>query len=170
MIPSDLKTLPPTTQALIAHAQSYIGVCEDPVGSNRSPDIDAWNAEFGSPLGSYWCGNFVGHCAAHIGEVVPPLSGSCDEWVYWAKQNGLWSLTPAPGAKIIYTNGKLIKTGRYAGQLNAVHIGIVVRVKPLLQTIEGNTTTGGFERNGHTVALKEPDVTHIYGYALPRIR
>jgi hypothetical protein len=149
----------------IEYALANVGVCEDPIGSNRGPEIDEWAREFGSPLGSYWCALSVGKARKEGGLWIPSHDvGSCDEWVWQATRAGLISQQPAPGAAVIYTNGKTIVGGRYDGQLDAVHIGLVLRVKPVLLAIEGNTALGGFERNGFVQTLKEVDVGRVLGY------
>src|ERR1051325_3703632 len=70
-------------------ALRHIGVCEDPIGSNRGPEIDAWATEFGSPLGSFWCALAVGKARKEGGLWIPEQDvGSCDEWVYAARRGG----------------------------------------------------------------------------------
>jgi hypothetical protein len=63
----------------------------------------------------------------------------------------------------------LITSGRYAGQMDAVHIGLVLRVEPVLLSIEGNTVLGPFDRNGFVQALKEVDLKRILTYIGPGI-
>lgn len=167
MLPSDIPVLPEIRKAL-DYALSKVGVCEDPPGSNRGEDIDAWCKEFGSPLGSYWCALFVGHVRKRTGLWVPSRDvGSCDQWVYEALRAGKWAKHPVPGAAVLYTNGKKHTTGRYAGLLDAVHIGLVLRVTPKPMAIEGNTTLDGFSRNGEVVTLKAIAPARVYGYVLP---
>jgi hypothetical protein len=149
-------------------ALRHIGVCEDPIGSNRGPEIDAWAAEFGSPVGSYWCALAVGKARKEGGLWIPSHDvGSCDEWVYQAVQDGLTAEHPEPGAAVVYTNHNHIEGGRYAGQLDAIHIGLVLKVSPVLLSIEGNTTITTFDRNGFVQTLKEVDVSRILCYITP---
>jgi hypothetical protein len=149
----------------------HIGVCEDPIGSNRGPEIDAWATEFGSPLGSFWCALAVGK-ARKAGDLWIPSQdvGSCDEWVYQANRQGLMTQNPTSGAAVVYTNHKRISGGRYDGQLDAVHIGLVLRTTPALLSIEGNTVIGPFDRNGFVQALKEVDRSRVLGYVAPQAR
>jgi hypothetical protein len=151
-------------------ALANIGVCEDPVGSNRGPEIDAWAREFGSPLGSYWCALAVAKARKVGGLWVPEFdAGSCDEWVYQARHARVMSQTPVPGAAVVYTNQRRISSGRYNGQLDAVHIGLVERVTPRLLAIEGNTTLGKYDRDGFVMTLKAVDESRVLGYVLPEV-
>jgi hypothetical protein len=145
-----------------------IGVCEDPPGSNRGPEIDEWCKEFGSPLGSYWCAISVGKARKVGGLWVPSRDvGSCDEWFWQAEEAGKLASKPVIGAAVLYTNHKRITTGRYAGRLDIVHIGLVLRVTPVEQSVEGNTTLGKYDRNGYTQTHKEVDKKRVAGYVLP---
>jgi len=167
MLPNDI-TVSARVRAALDFALTKIGVCEDPPGSNRSAELDTWCREAGSPLGSFWCAITVWK-QAKVGGLWAPTRdvGSCDEWVKQAKAAQLWSTTPVPGACVVYTNAQTIATGRYAGQRDAVHIGRVLRVRPVLQSIEGNTTLGKYDRNGYTQTLKEVETARVYGYILP---
>jgi hypothetical protein len=68
---------------------------------------------------------------------------------------------------VLYTNGKRIESGRYAGRLDAVHIGLVVRIRPRLMSVEGNTTLGKYDRNGDVQTLKEVDANRVLAYIAP---
>jgi hypothetical protein len=46
------------------------------------------------------------------------------------------------------TNGERIVGGRYDGQLDAVHAGLIVRLEPAPLAIEGNTSLAALERDG----------------------
>jgi hypothetical protein len=152
----------------IDYAQRHVGVCEDPVGSNRGPEIDAWAQEFGSPLGSYWCALSVGKARKTGGLWIPSHDvGACNEWVLQATRAGLMRKEPEPGAAVLYTNHTKISGGRYDGQLEAIHIGLVLRVQPVLLAIEGNTVVSAFDRNGFVQALKEVDTSRVLSYVSP---
>jgi hypothetical protein len=151
--------------AALDYALRHVGVCEDPIGSNRGPEIDAWAREFGSPLGSYWCALSAGMARKVGGLWVPSHDvGSCDEWVLQASASGLLRNDPEPGAVVIYTNRNRIVGGRYDGQLDAVHMGLVLRVTPTPMSIEGNTVIGAFDRNGFVQTLKEVDRNRVLAY------
>ena len=157
-------------QMALDYALLHIGVCEDPVGSNRGPDIDAWATEFGSPLGSYWCALSVGKARKEGGLWIPSENvGACNEWVLQGTRAGLMTQTPVPGAAVLYTNGQVISGGRYDGQRDAVHIGLVLRVEPVLLSIEGNTVLAAFDRNGWVQTLKEVDTTRVLCYVAPLV-
>lgn len=167
MLPRDIVAPDPVKRAL-DYALSKVGVCEDPPGSNRGADIDAWCKEFGSPLGSFWCALFVGHVRKHAGLWIPDRSvGSCDEWVYQARRAGKWTTHPVPGAAVIYATTKTHDSGRYAGLRDAQHIGLVLRTSPSRMAIEGNTSLDGYSRNGEIVTLKPIAAPRVYGYVLP---
>lgn len=173
MLPQDLvRILPANVVKFLDYTASKAGVYEDPPGSNRSLDIDAWAKEFGAPLGSYWCALMVGHCRKMHNLWIPPrreLVASCDEWYLAAEKAGLLTQTPTPGAAVLYTNGQTITDGgRYNGRKDAVHIGTVLRVTPAELSWEGNTTIGKYDRNGVTLALKAVDKARVLGYVLPQ--
>ena len=131
---------------VIERARRHVGVCENPPGSNRGKGIDEWNAAAGVPVGSYWCASFVGAMWRESGFQVPAGYASCDNWMAWAKETNRWSANvPTLGCAVLY--------GRPG---DATHIGLVIRTRPLLLSVEGNTTVEGsaFERNGTSVALK----------------
>jgi hypothetical protein len=169
VIPASLVSqVSPAVRAALDFALSNIGVCEHPPGSNRGPEIDAWCTEFGSPLGSFWCAIAVGKTRKMGGLWIPSHDvGACNEWVYQGERAGLVTGTPEAGAAVVYTNGKQLTDGRYAGQRNAEHIGLVLRVEPVLMSIEGNTTLSRYDRNGYVQTLKEVDRDHVLCYVKP---
>lgn len=142
---------------VIERARRHIGVCENPPGSNRGAGIDEWNAAAGVPVGSYWCAAFVGAMWRQSGFPIPAGYASCDNWMHWAKETNRWSShVPTLGAAVLYG-----KPG------DATHIGLVIRTRPLVLSVEGNTTVEGsaFERNGTSVALKlVTDRDPVLGY------
>jgi len=101
-----------------------------------------------SGSGYYWCAGAVTTWWKEAGLPTPPGPASCSNWKRWAKSNGYWSSTPVVGAAVIYSD----KIG------HAHHIGIVSAVLPngSITTIEGNTSGGGFSRNGCGVFSKVP--------------
>lgn len=169
MIPASLiDKVSPAVRAALDFALSNIGVCEHPPGSNRGPEIDAWCTEFGSPLGSFWCAIAVGKARKAGGLWIPNCDvGACNEWVYQGQRAGLMTAAPEPGAAVVYTNGKHLTEGRYVGQFEAVHIGLVLCVEPVMLSIEGNTTLGRFDKNGFVQALKEVEHDRVLCYIKP---
>ena len=93
--------------------------------------------------------------------------GSCDEWYLQAEEAGKLSSKPEIGAAVLYTNWQKMGPGRFNGRLDIVHIGLVLRVTPVEQSIEGNTTLGKYDRNGYTQTHKEVDKKRVAGYVLP---
>jgi hypothetical protein len=145
---------PPIALAVAKRALLDIGICETPPGSNRSGRIDEYVEAVGSPLASFWCAAAVAAWFREAGAMTPPSSaGSCDVWMGWAKLHALWQPTPAIGSAVVY--------GR-AG--DASHIGVVVRVDPLLLAVEGNTALEAYSRNGVAVDLKQVNPARVLGY------
>lgn len=143
----------------LLRARDSIGVCEEPPGSNRGPEVDGWNQRAGVPVGSYWCAAAAGAWWADAGLEVPSGYASCDRWMAWAKERGRFYQAPIPGALVLY-----------GVPGDARHIGLVIRVSPLVLSIEGNTTIEGKgdERNGTAVALKLVTATDpVLGYVHP---
>lgn len=168
MMPESLRALVDDDVAkAVDFALLHIGVCEDPPGSNRGPEIDAWCQEFGSPLGSFWCAIAVAKARKAGGLWIPDRDvGSCDEWYLQAERTGRLTKKPEIGAAVLYTNGARIVNGRYAGRLDIVHIGLMLRVDPVQMSIEGNTTLGKYDRNGYVQTNKEVDLKRVAGYVL----
>jgi hypothetical protein len=141
---------------IVREAMAHLGVCEEPPGSNRGPEIDAWNRRARVAVGSYWCASFAGAMWWSAGLVPPPNYASCDVLMQWAKDTGRWSTNVA-------TLGALVLYGK-PGDAN--HVGIVVRVSPVVLSVEGNTQIdSGFSRNGIGVGLKMVTATDpVLGY------
>jgi hypothetical protein len=77
-------------------------VHEQPIGSNRGPQVDQYNEEAGVPLGSPWCLTFayfcVHHASLHAGIPCPiPRGGLCSALYDWARAHGKLTATPQPG-------------------------------------------------------------------------
>ena len=136
-----------------------IGQMENPVKSNFGGRVTEMlkNTNISGP--AFWCAAAVTTWWKAAGMSVPPGSASCQNWMNWAKQNNRWSATPVIGAAAIYTT----KGG------HAHHIGLVAEVtnNGRIVTIEGNTTGGGFNRDGVGVFKKNPKLTSIAGFVLP---
>jgi hypothetical protein len=162
--------LPESTPALnlricyLAHAD--VGVCEMPPGSNRSPYIDRCNLEAGGKVGDYWCASWVTKIWRTAGALVPKkgLAPSCDEWIKFAKKNGLYvphTETPEPGWAAIY--------GNRAKPADGIHISIITRNRPIISGVEGNTSlAGNFDRNGVAVDFKAAALARVLGYVQPK--
>lgn len=162
-------SLPTLNKVIVLRCFHDLGICEQPPGSNRSGRIDTYNKRGGSPVGSYWCMNWATSVWVDAGAQVPDRSrGSCDVTWHWARRQGLATDDPVPGAMVIYTNKRTLATGPFAGHLDAVHVGIIVRVEPYLIAAEGNAAWSGFSANGEAVLLKRVDTARVLGYVTPR--
>lgn len=168
MIPGDLLGETSLVLNIIQASTDLIGVCEDPPGSNRGEDLDAWCRKYGSPLGSYWCALLQAEISDRSHSWRPTKDvASCDEWFLQGERAGLVIQTPRPGAVVLYTNGQKLGSGRYAGRLDAVHIGRVLRATPVPMAIEGNTTLGKYDRNGFVSTLKQIEAARVLCYLAP---
>jgi len=106
--------------------------------------------------GYYWCAAAVSTWWQEAGLETPNGGASCDNWMNWGKSKGYWSSEPKIGAAVLYGSSS-----------DAHHIGIVSAVLPngSFTTIEGNTSGGGFSRNGCGVFLKTPK--KYLGFVIP---
>ena len=80
----------------LRRASTYVGVHEEPPGSNRGPLIDAWNAEAGVPVGSEWCMSFVHAMCRACGKTLGG-SASVGNFAQWAQANGMSIVRPRKG-------------------------------------------------------------------------
>lgn len=83
----DLFSCSPRRRAIVARAQSAVGVTEDPPGSNRGHRIDEWLQRAGVSTGLPWCAAFASWCidtvaiggalalGSHFPETVSPRPG-----------------------------------------------------------------------------------------------
>ena len=148
---------PDLNRLIVVRALSDVGICEMPPGSNRSGRIDEYVRAVGSPLGSYWCAAALAAWWREAGAEVPPKeAGSCDTWMMWARHTNRWKATPQPGDAVLYGTPK-----------DSNHCGVVVRISPLILTVEGNTSLGGYDRNGVAVDLKQLNAPKVVGYISP---
>lgn len=134
----------------LAEALSHVGAHEQPLGSNRGPQVDEWNRRAGVPLGSSWCAAFAcsmyDDAAKKLGVSRPVLmmTGSSSALYRWAKANGKLVARPEPGDIALVIGGE---TGHY-------HTVLVERVIPNAErfaTVEGNSNNDG-SANGVEVA------------------
>jgi hypothetical protein len=146
--------------------QSRFPILENPIGSNRSPEIDAMCQRFGVPLGSYWCALLAADVWKDSGAEIPPIddaTGShparAESWRVWAFKTGRFSSKPIFGGAVLYGVG---------GNKPAEHIGVcVVSLTPILMDIEGNTSETGFSREGELTELKRVNTDRLIGYVSP---
>jgi hypothetical protein len=146
--------------AIVRHAVARLGICEMPLGSNRSTVIDQWAREAGAELGSFWCANFATAVwrSAGVETAGKGRDPSCDQLMKWAKDTGRWSEQPTLGAIVFY--------GPH--DADATHVAIVVRLSPATLVVGGNERWGATaSRNGVAVQLRVEQRQDILGYAHP---
>lgn len=130
---------------LVDIALKYVGVTEEPLGSNRGKLIDDWNVAVNVPVGSFWCASFVSAVVREFNKsgIQFPLwqSASCDNWLEQARTKGLIVDKPSTGCLFLIC----------PYPTDATHIGIVgYNVDGVWHTVEGNSNMGG-SRNGTSV-------------------
>lgn len=152
--------------AIIRRAQQDIPILENPIGSNRSPEIDRMCARFGVPLGSAWCALWTADVWADAGAEIPPTRGDAfhparaNTWLQWALETCRFTAKPGLGYAALY--------GAH-GKEPAVHISAcVVSLTPILMNLEGNTAETGFSREGELTGLKRVNTERLIGYISPR--
>lgn len=158
--------LPALNAAIVRRAQADVPILENPVGSNRSPEIDAMCKRWGVPLGSYWCALWAASVWADAGAQTPPIidakgwhPAKAETWYEWAFATHRFNHLPIPGAAVLYGDG---------GHAPAHHIGAcVASVAPLLMDFEGNTSLAGFGANGELATLKAVNTDRLIGYVWP---
>jgi hypothetical protein len=135
-----------------------IGKMESPLKSNYGGRVTEMLKNCGINGPAYWCAAAVTTWWKEAGMSTPPYPAGCDNWVSWAKKHNRWSATPVIGAAALYFKGA-----------NAHHIGLVADITSdgRIVTIEGNTSGGGFNRDGVGVFKKQPRLTAIGGFVLP---
>lgn len=151
---------PVVHRTIVLRALRDVGLLELPPGSNRSPTIDTYVTAVGSPIGSYWCAAAVAAWWRDAGATLPPqAAGATRTWLAWAKLTHRWTPTPLPGRAILYGTDGIPD-----------HIGVVIRIDPLILTVEGNTSFSQYDRNGIGVDCHEltPElVPRVLGYIDP---
>lgn len=147
---------------IVKFAKKDIGTLESPLPPNKPENSGDRVLEMLKNTGingpAYWCAAAVTTWYKAAGAKYPkPGSASCDVWMSWGKKNKLFSTSPVIGAAILYGSSS-----------DAHHIGIVEKIdNGIITTIEGNTSGGGFNRNGVGVFRKTPNKKTIVGYVLP---
>jgi hypothetical protein len=166
-IPAATQSETPLQEEVIRVASSQVGAMENPLGSNRGPQVDLYLRSVGidPASGSFpWCAAFVYFCfqqaASKLGVANPALkdAGVLDSW----SKAGTTGKHRIAASEAIHTPG-LVKPGLVfllkLGSGNG-HMGLVEKVEgERLTTIEGNTNTNGsregigvFRRSGRTIS------------------
>lgn len=140
------------SKAFLEIANKYVGVAEEPHGSNRGKLIDKWNLQCNVPVGSFWCCSFVSGVGKELQDTHGiqwpiPLTADCDVVYAFAKRRQLITSSPSPGDLFLCHKGD-----------DAYHIGIVdiEGNDGVIGSIEGNSNNDG-SRNGYQVA-RRPNV------------
>jgi hypothetical protein len=152
----------------LQYAVDHIGVTEHPAGSNRGPDVDAWERACGV-IAAPWCGCFANACLVAAGFPNQFWLRYCPAIEAKAKAGeGGWewhTSDPNEGDLVLY------------GSSIAQHVGIVEKISGGrdTSTLEGNTSNGpgGDQSNGGIVARRHRHTDGslggfpIRGYARP---
>lgn len=151
---------------IVDHARKYVGVKEEPAGSNLGPVggpyahiIETWQRWANGLTGYPWCSAFVcGVIREKTGLIVPePRKASVGFLEQWAAQVGAIVKRPLKGDLVTY---------RFDSDDWPDHVGFVDRVLAVrwfggrfvgtIRTIEGNTSSGnsGDQANGGGVYVR----------------
>jgi len=124
---------------IVRKAQSHVGECEDPMGSNRGPIVDLYNEYVGNAPGSPWCAAFgcyiVGKVRDEMGGKWPvPCTGSSGAIADWGEVNnaGRAGADVIPGCL-----GEVIDANSATGHRHTV-IAIEILSSGMVETVEGN--------------------------------
>jgi len=158
-VPADTPRL---NRTIAARASVDVGLLEEPPGSNRSPVIDSYVNAVLSPLGSSWCAAGVSAWYRDAGAMIPATAaGACTSWHVMGQVRNRLTKVPDVGAVVLYD---------FAGDGHADHCGVIVRVDPLLLSVEANTTMKrqiGSDRNGVGCTIAVVDTAHVLAYLMP---
>lgn len=158
---------------VVSRARLDIGIAEKPLGSNRSPTIDALlrrarvDEETIASGRGYWCGAWAGACLEDAGAEIPDWYADCDEWVKYLKESGLWIEGAEGIARPAGLEGYVVL---YGVPGDASHIGIVTRWDRLRYVTQGNTTANGYSDNGVCCAEKTFSPHAVLGFGRPIAR
>jgi hypothetical protein len=158
----------------VRFAQAKVGVKERPPGSNRGPDVDLFQAEWGADRGYPWCGAFVGWVAKKAG-----LKGLTRRVLYVpfiiedakAGRNGFASFVDPRSCAI----GDFVCMDFGGSPVLGEHVGIArggafkVGDSWYVPTIEGNTSSSdvGSQSSGGMVASRSRPISCVVGCARP---
>ncbi len=131
--------------SLVGAALSYVGLKEDPRGSNRGPDIDQFTGGRAEP----WCGHFVSFLFDAVGRPLPnyrkPSPTQHNDYASVTFMERVFSehdwlvRTPEPGDVAFYPSRGRSDSG--PGR----HVDLVVAVDPMARTydaVSGNWGDG----------------------------
>ena len=156
----------------LAWAESKVGITESPAGSNRGPQISAWQRETAGIDGAPWCGAFVGAALKRQGVPITSRIVFTPFILEDAKagKNGILKLVPFDEAK----RGDLVLMDFAPGGAPVMHVGMCRQDQKKgtgwINTVEGNTSAGstGSQDNGGGVFRRERPKSVVVGIARPR--
>lgn len=152
-----------SVEVALEWARSQIGIREDPPGSARGLEIDAWQRACGV-VGYPWCGAFVAAALREAGLDVPREIVWTPTLIEWARaeEHGFtfhsWQ-ERAPGDLVLFSFGDHEREVNHVGLLDL----------DSRHTIEGNTTVDGSgdETMGGVVARRDRQGVGAVGCARP---
>lgn len=146
----------------VAIARKYIGVTEQPAGSNWGPTVSKFILYTGYTFPVFWCGCFVAWCVGKAGAKIPTLIRLGYTGYITADANaGTNGLTA-----VSFDNARAGDIVVYSFD----HIGLVERVDGnTLYAIEGNTSAGesGSQSNGGGVFRRVRQRSDVVTIARP---
>lgn len=124
----------------IVSATPPIGVMEQPVGSNRGPEVDEYLEYCKAIPPEWWCAAFVSYHIHKAAESLPltprwPKYAYCDDIFHWAEKHSLLMDEPLVPSVFLIPNPNPNSDRKY------VHTGIVIAYDATtrkLSTVEGN--------------------------------
>ncbi len=142
--------------AALQIATTLIGVHEQPLGSNKGPEVSQYLIDAGASPGDPWCMAFVYHCvklaASQMGVANPMANingkASCSAVYRWAKANNKLVSSPRPGDIFLCIGGE-------SGHFHTGFVAGPVKSNDRYMTIEGNSNNDG-SANGIAVVERSP--------------
>ena len=141
--------LTPVRRRALDRARRYIGVAEEPPGSNSGPrtgpfkgKIDEWLTKAAAQPGEPWCAAFA-YSMLLLVDVKLPIQypASVGSWIDWANEHGATVARPLYGDHVAYSwNGRTNHPNDHIGQVEKVLALPWPRNghRFLIRTVEGN--------------------------------
>lgn len=126
-------------ERVVATAARYIGVRENPLGSNRGPIIDKWERHWGMQ-GQPWCGLA---CSAWLREAGVTDVSHPATWIICSRgrEKGWVTTRPVPGALIVWcgTHVEMLVSQVSPGVWNTIGGNVSDSVQRKVRSLEGCT-------------------------------
>lgn len=136
-LPTPVPRPATTPEKLLADFRPLVGLRETPLGSNRGPQIDAWNRAANVPLGSPWCAAVASYFYGKHG--LPARGAYSPSWFSRARAVPISDVQPGDIALVWFPS-----KGRYAHTIAAIESIRRVGGRPVeVVTLEGNTNAQG---------------------------